>query len=1355
MHLKRKVFFSVLTAILWSSPVAAYAANSLPNINVAVSDTETIATERIINIALDHLGYQIATTSYALNSMAVETNSGGMELLALQYAGLEEEYPNLICVPEACGTIEFRAYIRDDHKAAINSWESLEGLKLVGYKENNYIAEHAGEYAAELAVANNYADLWDALIRNEADAAVMQFSGDGEITLPEGIAQAGIVEKKDGFMYLNKKYAELVPALAQEIRNLKADGTIEDIRSGNLNDNKDVLIYISSYHGNMKWEEGISRGILEGLGTDQDYEIFQYNLDARRTENFYAKKDSIRRDIRALLIEKQADIVIVSDNDALDFVKENYHQFFEGLPVVFCGINGYTPEMLQGFAANFAGCSESISVRATVEEMLGMYPDTEKIFILNDYTNAGRIWQKDIESQLKNLSLKVDIEYNENMTKQEILEKLSNMEEHTLVLLGTFVTDRDGVFYDESIVIQDLSEILDVPIFVLMDSYMGTGALGGFVSMSINQGITAGNIARELLNGKQIGDIPSIYASEALNNWVFDEEALSRFSLDKRTLPEGTILLNRKVPVWETWLNNTQMILVIFLVLVLMILAMGFGLYRLAAVNKKQRERELQKAKQPLEANQELLKRAEKIIDDVTEKAPFAFFIVTEGIVLRMNEFARREMAVELGQNISELYKTNGIYERNTKILERQGLLSGDITYLKMKNGEQHKFSVNYSWITYGGQKKVVVYAQDIEEIEIQRSNLKRSQKDLKIILDALPTAMGIIDSNENRLEYANDAFMDIFGYTETEQSDRLDLALIIERFYACWQGTTVVFEYENDLHLKIYADQIIFLGKHCIVLIAQDITAEVKQTQYLAEAANKEREANALKGTFLANMSHEIRTPMNAIIGLSQLALMKEQSLENFDFFSKICSSAKNLLSIINDILDFSKIEAEKMDFVEDVFNLEETIVNAFLVATDRVDDKPVEILLDMHPDVPYYLMGDKTRLWQVLKNILDNSVKYTNEGRIILRVSLKSEDEERVILTFHIQDTGVGMTDEQTEKLFAPFEQFHRSTKKAGTGLGMSITKRLIDMMSGEIRIESTLGEGSDFYVTIPFKRANNQKTMQDFMRETVGNQYGNIGSILLVDDDEYSLAFMSTILKNVNISSVMAQNTEQALDLVRISVENNAPFAVMIIDYRLGEENGIELAKKINALSENTKLLLVTAYAKRLLSDALLEEVGFRDIIEKPYVVSTFLQKVCNVFPETRAVLKMHNNRFPNARILLCEDNEINQMVVSGILSNFDIEPIIARDGAEALSILEKNKVDLILMDIMMPIMDGHEATRAIRQSSKPYKDVPIFAMTANVMSDEVEKCLAEGMNGHLEKPIDIEKFQNVLEEYLSKA
>ncbi|MDR2888834.1 MAG: response regulator [Lachnospiraceae bacterium] len=1351
---------SVSLTLVPAKPISA--SPYLPSLKVAVNEMDTILTERIVNEVLGRCGYQMTTSAYLPAAAVGEVDRGEADILALQFPGLEEEFPNLIRVPESYNGIEFRVYARKDRNMTIDSWEDLAGMRMVAPNGSYYTEANAAPYTTDHTMADSYDEVWSALALDRADVAVLQMSSDCSMAIPAGIKSVGMTEVTEGFMYVNEKHAGLIPILTQAIKEMKNDGSIDNIQEGIVESDKDTIVYLSSYHSGMQWEANVQEGIISALGSTEAYDLYKFSLDARRTENFDAKLASVAEDIRVLLVEKQVDAVVVSDDDAMNFVINNYLKLFEGVPVVFCGVNGYDPNKLQGISQYFTGCVESISVRETVEEMVRLYPQTEKIYILNDYSNSGRVWKAEIDKQLSQFPLSVEIEHNRNMTKLELKEWLGDLEENTLVLLGTYMTDAVGAFYEESVVVQELSETLDVPVFVMVDSYMGNGALGGCVANSTNQGATAGAMVRQILSGRSVAEVNSIYASEFLNSWMFDAKQLERFGIDDGRLPAGSIMVNEETSIWDSRPGEMRLIILGFVLLAVVIIGLIMKVICLVRQRKKILDISRENSMKPVEQHPDFWERAKGIIDLISGKAPLAFFIMSDGILIQVNDCAGKEIGMKEGDRMADFYRSVAVYERALNILERQDYLRDDITYFTTSAGEFHKFSVNYSWLDINDSRLLLVFAQDIEESERQKNNLIRSQMDMRVILDALPTAIGIIDSIEIVLEYANDAFQNIFGCTAGEYELRLNLSMLMERFYACWQGSTVVFEYENDylksqdMHLKINAAQITFLGKPCIALIVQYVTVEFKQARYLEEAANKEKEANALKSIFLANMSHEIRTPMNAIIGLSQLALMKTQQAENLDFFSKINSSAKNLLTIINDILDFSKIEAEKMDFIEDVFSLEETIVNAFLVATDRVDDKPVEILLNMEPEVPYYLVGDKTRLWQVLRNILDNSVKYTNQGRITLTVSLVREEDEQVVLSFRIEDTGVGMTGEQVEKIFKPFEQFHRdNSKKAGTGLGMAITKRLIDMMSGEIGVISTVDCGSVFVVTIPFKRANNQKSMQDFMTEMIGKQYGKLGSILLVDDDEYSLAFMANILKNVNISSVMAGNSTDALAHVKASIENNTPFSVIIIDYMLGGENGIELAKEIGTISGNTKLLLVTAYAKKILSQDLVEEAGIKDIIEKPYVVSTFLQKVCNVLPQALSLPKVRNDKYPNARILLCEDNEINQMVVAGILENFDVVPVIAGDGAEALEKLEEEPFDLVLMDIMMPIMDGHEATKAIRQSDKSYKDVPIFAMTANVMADEVNKCFAEGMNGHLEKPIDIEKFQAVLEKYLSKA
>jgi two-component system sensor histidine kinase/response regulator len=510
--------------------------------------------------------------------------------------------------------------------------------------------------------------------------------------------------------------------------------------------------------------------------------------------------------------------------------------------------------------------------------------------------------------------------------------------------------------------------------------------------------------------------------------------------------------------------------------------------------------------------------------------------------------------------------------------------------------------------------------------------------------------------------------------------------------------------------------------------------------------------------------MSHEIRTPMNAIIGISQMALMKKQSAENTEMYKKISSAAKTLLSIINDILDFSKIEAEKLKIVEEEFLLEDTVSNVFLVATEHIGDKPVEVLFEAAADVPAALRGDKSRIWQILKNLLDNSVKYTVKGHVLLSVSVADKKTPAdIALRFAVKDTGVGMSREQLSRLFDPFEQFHRDTTKvAGTGLGMSITKSLTDLLNGSISVSSEVAQGTTFEVVLPFKLPENPRSLLKGSAEALGAQLEKAGPVLLIDREPASLKIMSDILKNVNVESVSASDGDTALTVLR-ERENNiggAPFKVAALAYDFGEgaDNGIILAGKIKKIAGNIKLLMVTAYMHRVLQEKEIRAAGFHDVIEKPFLASSFLRKLCSAVPEKEGAGNSGHPpkpaySFPDARVLLVEDNEINQMVAAGLMESFDVVPVIANNGREALEWLERQEFDLVLMDIVMPVMDGHEAVAAIRGSDKPYRDVPVIAMTANVMSDEVAQYLSEGMDGHLEKPIDVYAFQAALVKHLS--
>ena len=532
---------------------------------------------------------------------------------------------------------------------------------------------------------------------------------------------------------------------------------------------------------------------------------------------------------------------------------------------------------------------------------------------------------------------------------------------------------------------------------------------------------------------------------------------------------------------------------------------------------------------------------------------------------------------------------------------------------------------------------------------------------------------------------------------------------------------------------------------------------ATLEWINQLLDAVHMEyKKAGELKNRFLVNMSHEIRTPMNAIIGFSDIAAMKDQSEENRETFRKISMAAKNLLSIISNILDFAKIESGNLDLSESDFDLEALAADSFMAAYDKIGDKKVEMLLDIQPDVPCFLFGDKTRLSQIFKNLISNSAKYTTEGRIVLEVSLApaseaTKDPEKTYLKFRVHDTGIGMSEAQLKKLFIPFEQFltKGSRQNMGTGLGLSLTRQLVLLMGGSIWVDSKPDVGTYVDVVIGFGPARSTATLQ----EIIGEYHVSAKKILIVDDDKYARKIMQELLAFVSLEASCASSGEEAIALTKESFLQDDPYDLIILDYMMEGKNGIETARDLSEYTQGkTKLLMVSAYT-RLLVEKDIKDAGFDQVIEKPFFPSAFIKCLCDtMYAKTEQKKKDDFTPFFGAKILVCEDNEINQEVVAGLLDMIGIVPDIAANGREGIEFLDRQQYHMVFMDVLMPEMNGYEATEAIRNSDKPYKDIPIVAMTANVMQTEIDKCLQCGMNSHVGKPIEMETVYRELVSYL---
>jgi two-component system sensor histidine kinase/response regulator len=520
------------------------------------------------------------------------------------------------------------------------------------------------------------------------------------------------------------------------------------------------------------------------------------------------------------------------------------------------------------------------------------------------------------------------------------------------------------------------------------------------------------------------------------------------------------------------------------------------------------------------------------------------------------------------------------------------------------------------------------------------------------------------------------------------------------------------------------------------------------------AEAAKNEAEAaSQIKDEFLANMSHEIRTPMNAIIGLSHLCLQTAMSPKQQDYLKKIHGAAKSLLGILNDILDVSKIEAGKMEIEHVTFELQEVMENLSTIVGNRAQEKNIELLMQTAPDVPPFLIGDPLRLSQVLINLVGNAVKFTEKGEVIVRVVRARETSDEIVLRFTVIDTGIGMTQQEIDKLFQPFTQGDTSiTRKfGGTGLGLTISKRLVEMMGGRILVESTPGVGSRFIFVVRFQKV--EKKLNRSL-SAIDDLHGL--RVLAVDYHESSLQVLKGYLESITLDVTIARNSQDALNLVSKANEENKPFGLVVIDCKIPEMNGIDLAHKLHEitfLKFRPKVLLITSGdPNEMMLKIDNQEVD--GILAKPFQQRKLIDAIRKV--SGRSVLssgkfKISSEQFNpelisqirGARILLVEDNEINRQVAKELLEGFGLDVTSAENGEEAITMLNEAEFDGVLMDMQMPVMDGVTATREIRKNPL-FEKLPIIALTANVMVSEQNEFMEAGVTDYIGKPIDPDRL-----------
>ncbi len=988
---------------------------------------------------------------------------------------------------------------------------------------------------------------------------------------------------------------------------------------------REVLI-LASYHAGFAWDDGIKRAVTDVLKpAENPVELrFEYMDTKRINDATYARMlhDLYRykyRDIRFA-------VIIASDNFAFDFLREYRDELFPGVPVVFCGVNFFRDEMLAG-QHSFTGAAERFDAATTLDIIVKTHPTVRALFVLNDPDLTGQAWAADIRQQIAGRHPRLRIDYAEPMTEAQAIERVRALPADTVVLLGVFLRDASGRYVRAPDFARRLTAASPVPVYGLLDLYIGYGIVGGQIIDGYHQGELAARLARRVLDGESADRIPVI--QQGVTRPMFDYAQLQRFGIPESALPKDSVILNKPYSVYEENRGKIFAAAAVAVVAAFFIFLLGVTLVARRKVEARLRD-----------SQQRLALTLDAVNEGVWDWCVPTGEAVFSPRYYTMLNYEPYEFPQSYAAWIGLLHPDD--VERAEREVHRH-FERGDAyaVELRMRNK-----SGGWRWIlarglvvardAAGRPLRMVGTHTDITERKQAEIALKASEERYRALIESMGEGLIVID-REARLTYANPQFQLMTGFSEEELRGILLEALLTEdgkatfrvQFERRKQGISERYQLEwlkrgGGVTLTLVSPKPLhdpeghFVGSFAAItditeskraereLIAyrdhlEDLVKE--RTADLARAKDAAETANRAKSLFLANMSHELRTPLNAILGFSALmrrdAAITDGQRQSLDIINR---SGGHLLTLINEILDMAKIEAGRLQVRIEPFDLGALAHDIVELMRERAAEKGLGLRLEQSSALPRRIRSDEIKLRQALINLVGNAIKFTEQGRVVLRLGA-APTPRGLRLSIAVEDSGIGIAAEDQTRIFDPFAQVEKTGAQKGTGLGLAITRQFVELMGGRIGVTSQPGQGSCFRIELPVESADESDALSGAFDpgEVLALEPSQPAyRVLIVEDQLENAQLLSRLLGEAGFQVQTAENGVRAIDLF----QRWRPHFIWM-DRRMPEMDGLEATRRIRKMEGGREVKIVALTASVFVEQHQeMLAAGMDDVVHKPF-------------------------------------------------------------------------------------------------------------------------------------------------------